>query len=200
MRRAGVWSGAGVSSPDLGRVHIGSGLSVPVELGGGRSGPWTCGRPAGWDQSEVSALQTYAGVVASVLGAGTLMSRRRSPPASGGQVLGPKLSDVAGEVAAGQPCHTGRPSPLRPRPSRPTENLAPQRRRLRRSRRSTAGSCLSWHPSFCRMALDHPDDRSGIRLEPSRSTEHPPPNRKVIGSNPTSGSKAAGQRLYAWFC
>ena len=52
-------------------VHIRSALSVPVELGGGPIG--TLGvyaaDPRGWDQSEVSALQTYAGVVGSLLAA-----------------------------------------------------------------------------------------------------------------------------------
>jgi hypothetical protein len=38
------------------------------------------------------------------------------------------------------------------------------------------------------------------RLDPSRAiptdAEHPTRNRKVVGSNPTSGSKTAAQRLY----
>ena len=49
--------------------------------------PWT----PGWDQTEVSALQTYAGVVASLLGAaataeltGTLAQQLRSPWRLGG--------------------------------------------------------------------------------------------------------------------
>ena len=52
-------------------VHIRSGLSVPVELGGGPIGTLDvyASDPRGWDQSEVSALQTYAGVVASLLAA-----------------------------------------------------------------------------------------------------------------------------------
>jgi GAF domain-containing protein len=52
-------------------VQIRSGLSVPVELGGGPIGTLDVYAvdPRGWDQSEVSALQTYAGVVASLLGA-----------------------------------------------------------------------------------------------------------------------------------
>ena len=52
-------------------VHIRSGLSVPVELGGGPIGTqdvyWA--EPRGWDESEVTAAQAYAGVVASLLGA-----------------------------------------------------------------------------------------------------------------------------------
>jgi GAF domain-containing protein len=40
-------------------LQIRSALSVPVQLGGG---------PGGWDATEVSALQTYAGLVATLLG------------------------------------------------------------------------------------------------------------------------------------
>jgi GAF domain-containing protein len=52
-------------------VQIRSGLSVPVELGGGPIGTLDlyAADPRGWDDTEVSALQTYAGVVASLLGA-----------------------------------------------------------------------------------------------------------------------------------
>ena len=52
-------------------VHIRSGLSVPVDLGGGPIGTLDVYAvdPRGWDDSEVSALQAYAGVVASLLGA-----------------------------------------------------------------------------------------------------------------------------------
>jgi GAF domain-containing protein len=52
-------------------VQIRSGLSVPVELGGGPIGTLDvyAAEPRGWDDSEVNALQTYAGVVASLLGA-----------------------------------------------------------------------------------------------------------------------------------
>ena len=52
-------------------VQIRSGLSVPVELGGGPIGTLDvyAADPRGWDPSEVSALQAYAGVVASLFGA-----------------------------------------------------------------------------------------------------------------------------------
>jgi GAF domain-containing protein len=52
-------------------VQIRSGLSVPVELGGGPIGTLDVyvTDPRGWDQSEVSALQAYAGVVGSLLAA-----------------------------------------------------------------------------------------------------------------------------------
>jgi GAF domain-containing protein len=52
-------------------VQIRSGLSVPVDLGGGPIGTldvYAADR-RGWDQSEVTALQAYAGVVASLLSA-----------------------------------------------------------------------------------------------------------------------------------
>jgi GAF domain-containing protein len=52
-------------------VRIRSGLSVPVDLGGGPIGTLDVYEtdPRSWDQSEVAALQAYAGVVASLLGA-----------------------------------------------------------------------------------------------------------------------------------
>jgi ANTAR domain-containing protein len=103
--------------------------------------------PRGWDQSEVSALQTYAGVVASLLGAaakaeltgalaqqlqvalesqglierakGALMERERLDEQEAFTHLrraarssGRKLSEVAREVAAGQPLPRGRTRPV----------------------------------------------------------------------------------------
>jgi len=52
-------------------VQIRSGLSVPVELGGGPIGTLDVYAvdPRGWDPSEVSALQAYAAVVAEPTGA-----------------------------------------------------------------------------------------------------------------------------------
>jgi signal transduction protein with GAF and PtsI domain len=52
-------------------VRIRSGLSVPVWLGGGPVGTLDlyAAAPGGWDETEVNALQTYAGVVAALLGA-----------------------------------------------------------------------------------------------------------------------------------
>jgi putative methionine-R-sulfoxide reductase with GAF domain len=54
----------------LGELQIRSGLSVPVELGGGPIGTLDvyAAAPGGWDATEVSALQTYAGLVATLLG------------------------------------------------------------------------------------------------------------------------------------
>jgi hypothetical protein len=51
-------------------LQIRSGLSVPVELGGGPIGTLDvyAAAPGGWDQTEISALQTYAGLVATLLG------------------------------------------------------------------------------------------------------------------------------------
>jgi GAF domain-containing protein len=50
-------------------VQIRSGLSVPIDLGGGPIGTLDvyAAEPRGWDQSEVTALQAYAGIVASLL-------------------------------------------------------------------------------------------------------------------------------------
>jgi len=52
-------------------LDIRSGLSVPVQLGGGPIGTLDvyAAAPGGWDQTEISALQTYAGLVATLLGA-----------------------------------------------------------------------------------------------------------------------------------
>jgi putative methionine-R-sulfoxide reductase with GAF domain len=51
-------------------LQVRSGLSVPVELGGGPIGTLDvyAAAPGGWDATEVSALQTYAGLVATLLG------------------------------------------------------------------------------------------------------------------------------------
>jgi hypothetical protein len=51
-------------------LQIRSGLSVPVELAGGPIGTLDvyAAAPGGWDATEVSALQTYAGLVATLLG------------------------------------------------------------------------------------------------------------------------------------
>jgi GAF domain-containing protein len=52
-------------------VHIRSGLSVPVDLGGGPIGTLDVyvADPRGWDQSEVTALQAYAALVGTLLAA-----------------------------------------------------------------------------------------------------------------------------------
>ena len=52
-------------------VRIRSGLSVPVRLEGRPIGTLDvyAAAPGGWDETEVSALQAYAGVVAALLGA-----------------------------------------------------------------------------------------------------------------------------------
>jgi GAF domain-containing protein len=51
-------------------LQVQSGLSVPVELDGGPIGTLDvyAAAPGGWDQTEISALQTYAGLVATLLG------------------------------------------------------------------------------------------------------------------------------------
>jgi GAF domain-containing protein len=129
-------------------VHIRSGLSVPVDLGGGPIGTLDVygTEPRGWDSSEVTALQAYAGVVANLLGAaakahlrgavadqlqaaldsrglierakGALMERERLDDQEAFTHLrraarssGRKLTEVAAEVAAGQPLQQRRTRP-----------------------------------------------------------------------------------------
>jgi transcriptional regulator with GAF, ATPase, and Fis domain len=67
-RRGGPWGEISLAIADL---EARSALSVPVDFGGGPIGTLDlyATNPRGWDQSEISALQTYAGVVASLLGA-----------------------------------------------------------------------------------------------------------------------------------
>jgi putative methionine-R-sulfoxide reductase with GAF domain len=52
------------------KLQIRSGLSVPLLLGGGPIGTLDvyAAAPGGWDATEVHALQTYAGLVATLLG------------------------------------------------------------------------------------------------------------------------------------
>jgi GAF domain-containing protein len=71
MRDANLERRWGEITPAFVEVQIRSALSVPVELGGGPIGTLDVygTEPRGWDDSEVSALQTYAGLVASLLGA-----------------------------------------------------------------------------------------------------------------------------------
>jgi GAF domain-containing protein len=141
-------------------VHIRSGLSVPIDLGGGPIGTLDVYAvdPRGWDQSEVNALQTYAGVLASLLGAaakaelkgaladqlqtalesrglierakGALMERERLDDQEAFTHLrraarssGRKLSEVAAEVAAGQPLPRGRTA--MPMAADPTNSAQP---------------------------------------------------------------------------
>jgi hypothetical protein len=61
----------GEITPAFVELQIRSGLSVPVQLGGGPIGTLDvyAAAPGGWDATEVSALQTYAGLVATMLGA-----------------------------------------------------------------------------------------------------------------------------------
>jgi len=67
-RRGGPWGEISLAIADL---EPRSALSVPVEFGGSPIGTLDvyATNPREWDQSEISALQTCAGVVASLLGA-----------------------------------------------------------------------------------------------------------------------------------
>jgi len=58
-------------------LQIRSALSVPVQLGGGPIGTLDvyAAAPGGWDATEVSALQTYAGLVATLLGTAATAER-----------------------------------------------------------------------------------------------------------------------------
>jgi GAF domain-containing protein len=123
-------------------ARICSGLSVPVDLGGGPIGTLDVydAEPRGWDDSEVSALQAYAGVVASLLSAATkaqlkgaladqeAFSHLRRAARSSGR----RLTDVAAEVAAGMPLPANGPSLRRPQPSSPPATPATRDRRPRR--------------------------------------------------------------------
>src|SRR5215216_708981 len=137
-------------------VQIRSGLSVPIDLGGGPIGTLDvyAAEPRGWDQSEVTALQAYAGIVASLFSSaakaqlkgaladqlqvaldsrglierakGALMERERLDDQEAFTHLrraarssGRKLSEVAAEVAAGQPLPKGRTRPVRAKPEQP---------------------------------------------------------------------------------
>jgi GAF domain-containing protein len=69
MRDATLEPGWGEVTHAFCEVRIRSGLSVPVRLGAGPIGTLDvyAAAPGGWDETEVSALQTYAGVVAALL-------------------------------------------------------------------------------------------------------------------------------------
>ena len=66
-RRGGPWGEISLAIADL---EPRSALSVPIDLGGGPIGTLDLygTNPRGWDHTEVCALQTYAGVVARLLG------------------------------------------------------------------------------------------------------------------------------------
>jgi signal transduction protein with GAF and PtsI domain len=71
MRDATLEPSWGEVTHDFAEVRIRSGLSVPLRLGTGPIGTLDvyAAAPGGWDETEVSALQAYAGVVATLLGA-----------------------------------------------------------------------------------------------------------------------------------
>jgi GAF domain-containing protein len=66
-RRGGPWGEVSLAIAELAPR---SALSVPIDLGGGPIGTLDlyATNPRGWDHTDVCALQTYAGVVASLLG------------------------------------------------------------------------------------------------------------------------------------
>jgi signal transduction protein with GAF and PtsI domain len=66
-RRGGPWGEVSLAIADL---EPRSALSVPIDLGDGPIGTLDIYaiNTRGWDQSEVGAMETYAGVVAQLLG------------------------------------------------------------------------------------------------------------------------------------
>ena len=141
-------------------VQIRSGLSVPIELGGGPIGTLDVYAvdPRGWDQSEVAAAQAYAALVGTLLAAaakaeltgtladqlqtalesrglierakGALMERERlddqeafSHLRRAARSSGRKLSEVAGEVAAGKPLPRGRTRPTPTQTEQPKSDV-----------------------------------------------------------------------------
>jgi GAF domain-containing protein len=66
-RRGGPWGTVSLAIADL---EPRSALSVPIDLGDGPIGTLDlyATSPRGWDHTDVCALQTYAGVVATLLG------------------------------------------------------------------------------------------------------------------------------------
>jgi GAF domain-containing protein len=97
-------------------VHIRSGLSVPVDLGGGPIGTLDVyvADPRGWDDSEVTALQAYAGVVASLLSAAAKAHLRGALADQLQTALDSPGLDRAGQGGADGARTPGRPGGLHP--------------------------------------------------------------------------------------
>jgi GAF domain-containing protein len=110
-------------------LQIRSGLSVPVQLGGGPIGTLDVytAAPGGWDATEVSALQTYAGLVATLLGTaakaqssgrladqlqGALDARRQIDQARGALVERERLDDQQAFIDLRRAARSPRPEPL----------------------------------------------------------------------------------------
>ena len=112
-RRGGPWGEMTLAIADL---EPRSALSVPIDLGDGPIGTLDIysTNPRGWDHSEVSALQTYAGVVAQLLDAAATahvtgrladqlqmaLDSSATRAGSGALMPGQRLNDREGAVAS----------------------------------------------------------------------------------------------------
>ena len=98
----------------FGELQIRSGLSVPIQLGGGPIGTLDvyAAAPGGWDATEVSALQTCAGLVATLLG---MAAKAQSSGWLAKQLRASLDARVLIEQATGvlmeRECMDGRPAP-----------------------------------------------------------------------------------------
>jgi GAF domain-containing protein len=148
-------------------VQIRSGLSVPIELGGGPIGTLDvyAADPRGWDDTEVTALQAYAGIVARLLLAGA------KAELSG--VLADQLQtalDSRGLIERAKGALMER------------ERLDEQEAftHLRRAARSSDGNCRRWparSPPACPCPADEP---SPGRPQPSG----PPATPTILNKRP----------------
>ena len=142
-------------------VHIRSGLSVPVDLGGGPIGTLDVyvAAPRGWDDSEVTALQAYAGVVASLLSAaakahlrGALADQLRTALDSRGLIERAKGALMERErrtTRRPSPTCAGRPGPHGPQADRGAAEIA-------------AGQPLpQWRTRPARAKPEQPDGDAG---------------------------------------
>jgi putative methionine-R-sulfoxide reductase with GAF domain len=124
-------------------LQVRSGLSVPVELGGGPIGTLDvyAAAPGGWDQTEISALQTYAGLVATLLGAAAKAQAKgrlaeQLKVALDARIL---IEQAKGRWWSGNGWTTGRPSStcsMRPGPPDASLSRGPARRSSACPRRS----------------------------------------------------------------
>ena len=120
-------------------VQIRSGLSVPVELGGGPIGTLDlyAADPRGWDDTEVTALQAYAGIVASLLLAAAKAQLKGALADQLQVALDSRGVDRTGQGGADGTRTPGRPGGLHPSaPGRPllgTQAVGRGRRGRRRA-------------------------------------------------------------------
>jgi GAF domain-containing protein len=92
-------------------ARIRSGLSVPMRLGGRPIGTLDvyAAAPGGWDETEVSALQAYAGVVATLLGAAARAAVTSRLATQLQAALDASVRDEPARVAGGNGAEHGAP-------------------------------------------------------------------------------------------